>query len=310
MINIQNGILRTLCYFHVFKYPLRKNEIWRFLPIACTENEFSEALQKMLCEQSIFLIDGYYSITNDTTLITRREKGCEYAKKRIAKANSIAKFLGNFPFVNSVCISGSLSKDFALPDSDLDFFIITEADRLWIARSFMHLFKKFTFLFGAEHSFCMNYYVSTKHLEISPKTIFTATELITLKPAFAGDGIKQLFEHNAGWINILLPNGSFSNVTSIPDRKWLLSRLAENVINRIGGDSMNTWLFNLTYKKWIYKWTRKKYDIEKCKEAIAYHYCTPVNYPKNYPDAILGRSNGIYSEYMKEIKAKKAMVKT
>ena len=56
-------------------------------------------------------------------------------------------------------MSGSLSKHFADEKSDIDFFIITSANRLWIARTCMHLFKKVSYIAGKQHWFCMNYYV-------------------------------------------------------------------------------------------------------------------------------------------------------
>jgi predicted nucleotidyltransferase len=51
------------------------------------------------------------------------------AVKHIKKAKAVAKFLSWFPYIRGIAISGSLSKNFADENSDLDFFIITAANR-------------------------------------------------------------------------------------------------------------------------------------------------------------------------------------
>src|SRR6266478_4413244 len=94
----------------------------------------------------------------------------------------IGRFLSRFPYVTGVGISGSLSKMDAREKADFDFFIVTKANRLWIARTIMHLFKKLTFITGKQHLYCMNYYLDEKALQLRDQNIYTAVEAITLIP--------------------------------------------------------------------------------------------------------------------------------
>ena len=87
--------------------------------------------------------------------------------------------LFQFPFVRGVFISGSLSKRCAAEKEDVDYFIVTSANRLWIARTIMHLYKKLTYLRGRQDRYCMNYFIDEEALEIKEKNIFTAVEMIT-----------------------------------------------------------------------------------------------------------------------------------
>src|SRR2546430_6574247 len=89
--------------------------------------------------------------------------------------------------------------------TDIDFFIITSANRLWIARTCMHLFKKLTFLTGRQHWYCMNYYIDEEALNIEEHNIFTATELITLLPV-CGNGTMQRFFQMNSWVSVYFPN--------------------------------------------------------------------------------------------------------
>ena len=65
-----------------------------------------------------------------------------------------------------------------------------------MARTIMHLFKKFTFLAGRQHWFCMNYYVDEDGLEIKEKNIYTAVELVTVMPMRGDTIFKDLISAN------------------------------------------------------------------------------------------------------------------
>src|SRR6202000_1190878 len=141
-------------------------------------------------------IGPYYSLKNDPSLAQRRHQGEVRADKLLTTAKRNARLLYQFPFVRGVCISGSLSKRCADERADIDYFIITRSNRLWIARTLMHLFKKLTYLRGRQHRYCMNYFVDEDALEIREKNIFTATELITLLPASGNTGLNKVFQAN------------------------------------------------------------------------------------------------------------------
>lgn len=296
---LQNAVLKTLSYFHVFEYPLSKKEIWKFLPVKCDIGSLQEVLAYLVDAQIIFSIDNYYCLYNEPYLINRRKDGNHLGKIKLKKAMIIARFLGSFPFVEAVCISGSLSKDFALPNSDLDYFIITAPNRLWTARNFMHLFRKLTFLVNAQNLFCMNYYISLYNPAISLKNMFTAIELSTLKAAWVHSGMKELVLTNEDWVLHHLPNINLSN--SIPkhkNKKWVFTRFFEWLINKLGGDKIESIFYKNTMKRWAKKWRNQNYDVEKCMLSASLHFNTPQNYPEHLPDEILKRHNRIYREVL------------
>lgn len=209
----------------------------------------------------------------------------------------IARFIGAFPFVESVCISGSLSKDFALEGSDLDYFIITAPNRLWIARNILHFCRKLSFLVNAQKYFCMNYFISLKEPEIIPKNFYTAIELATLKTAFSRKGINTFVAANSKWVAEILPNISLSNkMANGNNRKWLPTRLFEFLVDRLNGDKIDNYLYRTTIKRWAKKWGKKNYDVAECMESVGYHLNTPVNYPVHLPEKIMEDFESIYKE--------------
>ena len=208
-------ILKTLAYFDIFDYPLSEKELKNFLHEKVDSSLFSETITQLLRDKIVFSLNGFYALDNDPSKVERRLEGNMRARKLLPTAQSIGSFLFKFPYVRGVAVSGSLSKNYADKKADIDFFIIIKANRLWIARTILHLFKKTTFLIGRQHYYCMNYFIDEEALRIPEKNIYTATEVITLLPVAGSVTINKFFEANA-WSRDSFP-------THAPDRTLKIS---------------------------------------------------------------------------------------
>src|SRR5688572_3156323 len=134
-MDLSGSILKTLLYFDLFHYPVSKEEISLFLEVPCKEAELEEGLRQLHDSQQIYLFEGFYCLQDDPGMITQRINDNHRAELLLKKAVRICRFLFQFPFVRAVGISGSLSKNVADENADIDYFIITAPDRLWIART-------------------------------------------------------------------------------------------------------------------------------------------------------------------------------
>ena len=204
MSDARKNILATLAYFDLFTYPLTMEEVYFFLPAKVNFDEFENALLGLAEDRVIFKFDKLYTLKNDYFLAERRQKGNAKAAGLIAIARKVGDLLIRFPYVRGIAISGSLSKNFADDDSDIDLFIITAKNGLWIARTIMHCFKKLTFLVKKENYFCMNYYIDEEDLVIHENNIYTATEVATLMPLCGDTVFEQFYTANA-WTRSFLP---------------------------------------------------------------------------------------------------------
>lgn len=253
----KTDILTTLAYFDIFKYPLTQTEIFFFLRRPYTQEDFVKALVQLLNESQVFRFDEFFCLQEDYDLIIRRRKGNLAAKKLLDAADDIAKFLSSFPFVRGVAVSGSLSKNYADEASDIDFFIITKKNRLWLARSFMHLFKKFTYLFKKQHFFCMNYYVDEEGLEIKEKNIYTATELATLLPLRGIAAFQDLFKSNQ-WSRDFLPNHTMKIAYTKEAGNNVLKKAVEWMLNNTVGNLLDFLFMKITASRWAKKTKQKR----------------------------------------------------
>ncbi|MDB5126301.1 MAG: hypothetical protein JWQ85_533 [Mucilaginibacter sp.] len=260
MLTIKRNILASLAYFDMFDYPLTYSEVFLFLENKYRQSEFSEALNSLVFNKMIFQFDKYYSLKNDHGLIARRNKGNEKAAELIKKAKEVGRLLIKFPYVRGVGISGSLSKNFADDRSDIDLFIITEKKRLWIARSFMHCFKKLTFLVNKQHHYCMNYYIDEEQLQIVEKNIYTAIEIGTLIP-LEGDTVFERFYAANSWTRDLLPNKNLRLASAKPLRKYFLKSLIESLLNNRAGEWLDNILMKFTAGRWNKKTKMKKLNM-------------------------------------------------
>ena len=286
-------LLKPLLYFSLFQHPLTEEEIYDFSEAASKEQIKTE-LEDLVKEGIIFKIDDFYLFENDKSLVKRRLSGNQMAKDIQKKADSVSKLISKFPYVEGVGISGSLSKGYFDDDGDIDFFIITSPNRLWIARTFLILYKK-VFLLNSKKYFCVNYFISTNSLEIDEKNRFTATELTTMLPMYGNGSFHSFYEQNK-WVNSFLPNKTVTEGLSKlnPVEKPLFTKATEGILNTKIGDWLDSFFLKVTYKKWKIKFDKleeKHFNIAlKSTKGVSKHH------PLNFQRKVLERLNGKYEE--------------
>ncbi len=282
--------LKVIIYFSIFKYPLTKEEIFSFSDagkIEDIENQLKDLVEKGI----VFRFDNFYSDINDFDLVLRRLKGNRMAKDIMPKAIKKAKFIASFPYIESVSISGALSKGYYDDDGDIDFFIITSAKHLWLARTLLVIYKKL-FLLNSKKYFCVNYFIGSNHLRIPEKNAFTATELLTLIPIF-GDQVFNKFLGENIWAQKFYPNKSVSkNYLLETFKKPLLSRYIEFLTRNKLGLKLDILLRKITLKTWKSKFSHlNKNEFElamKSTNDVSKHH------PQDFQNKVISKLNEGY----------------
>ncbi len=282
--------LYTLQYYACFRHPITPAEIVGSSPVRLTLNEVNEALQQLQHECKVYTCNGYYStLPQIDEIVARRVKGNQLAEQLLPKAAAAGRFIAGFPFVRFVGISGSLSKGYAEKGvTDYDFFIITAANRLWICRTILHLFKKTTFLLGMQGRFCMNYFIDSERLRIEEENFYTAIEISSLVPVY-GQEVYDSFTSANKWRHNHLPNGYkpyFATGKVNNGMPWF-KKLAEAVLGVFMPGKMNTFFMRLTDKWWRRKWARKNYPADQYELAFKTTLHHSKNHPANYQKKIL-----------------------
>ena len=255
----ERAVLNVLVYFELFSYPLTAQEVFHYCsePFA-TEKVVAEKLQNLVSQGIVYKNEIYFqSVKNDSWVLNRLECN-QRADSFLPIARRQAKFIGKFPYVRGVFVSGSLSKHSMRIDSDIDFFIITAPGRLWLTRTLLILFKKI-FLFNSHKYFCVNYFIDTDHLAIEEQNRFTATETVTLLPLYGREYFDAFCDANT-WAWVQYPNFLRRNTEGVPfhSKGFLKKMLEKMLLGRIG-----TWLDEKAMRLTLGFWQRKFKHLDK-----------------------------------------------
>lgn len=287
--------LKTILYFSIFRYPLKIEEIHRYTThqtLSQTEEEINFLLQEKILRK----IDDFYLYGNDLESVTKRLKGNLGAQKVMELAKNKANFISKFPFVKAVGISGSLSKGYFDEKSDVDFFIITEPNRLWITRTFLMLFKKI-FLLNSRKYFCINYFISTENLVIEEKNRFTATEIRTLIPV-KGEKVFEEFYKKNDWTNDYFREENFKTNTITEIEKPVLIQTMESLLRIPFWSVLDNSFRKLTLLTWKSKF--KTMNREDFKIALKSTKNISKHHPSNFQKSVILALNEKYREFQKQ----------
>jgi hypothetical protein len=271
-------MIRLILYFDVFKHPLHKEEL---LMIYGQESR-SEV-------EDLFESKQYYNLYVSNDYISSHANITEHIKKRKLKAHTAMtywnkaehyfKTIKKSPFVNTACVSGSLSKNNMDEKSDVDYFIIADANRVYTCKFFLILYKKI-FLFNSRKFFCVNYIIDKLHLEIPDKNIFTATEIAYLVPLNNATQFQAFLDENS-WYKNYYPKKNF-NQLHLKDilHKPLLTLMIEAILKTKLGDKFEKFCqakFLAHAQKKQNKLNKKEFDlnIRTNQHASKYH---PLGY--------------------------------
>lgn len=283
--------LKTILYFSIFRYPLKLEEIHGYTNHNSAADTINE-LNYLIDQKILTKVDDFFVYSNDLDSVPKRIQGNVLADKVMIRAKSQARLISRFPYVDAVGVSGSLSKGYYDSNSDIDFFIITRPNRLWICRTLMMLYKKI-FLLNSRKYFCPNYFISANQLEIVEQNRFTATELITLIPLHGKTNFEQFYEKNI-WVKNYFKNFE-TNIFNLPEiKKNLIVSNLEYALNGKFGDTMDYFFRRVTLKKW-----QMKFDYlsdEDFKIALKSTKNISKHHPSNFQKKVILSLNERLSE--------------
>lgn len=282
---IGKGVIKTLIYSDLFKYPLELQEIRQRSEVSQVDKGLiSQELRQMVNGNLVYRFNGYYSTLNMPEIVDRRAMGNKKAIKYLRLARWISSVLCFFPFIRGIFLSGSISKNYIDKESDIDFFIITTPGRMWVVKAVFVLFKKVV-LFNSHKYLCLNYFVTTDTLKIDEKNIYTATEMVTLIPMFGSDVYLKMMEDNS-WVKNYYPNFSVAGTANIAQSKpGLIKRSIELLLSGYPISRLDDWLMTVFLRR------ARKRNLDKMTEdqfKIAFKTSKNVSkyHEKNYQKQI------------------------
>jgi len=281
--SVKKNILRILLYYDIFRHPLKPYEIFSLLPQnSISLSELNNILEDHILSNHISFKEGYYFVGQNDSYVDLRNKKEFFSKRAWTYARIVTHIIKRFPFVRAVFVTGSLSKNSSLPNSDLDFMVVTKSNRLWVCRTLLMLFKKL-FLLNSYKYFCINYFISEDSLEIEEKNIFTATEIVHIKSTYNTDLMKKFLEFNKSWLKKYFPNYRsgdpyfHSSGFKVNNKISYLQKMLEVFFSGKPGGKLDSYLRDITRAHW----NKKYFYINKNERE--HMFKSTINVSKAHP---------------------------
>ena len=286
--DLAQSFIRKLLYFDIFSHPLLAEEIFEFCDVQAVDKILGiKVLEELKTQNLINCESGFYYIGVDGSKVASRLEYNQLAGQRMADARKYASIATNFPFTRAVFISGTLSKHVMKPDSDIDFFIITEPGKLWVCRAFLTLYKKLV-LRNSYRNFCLNYFIDSNNLEIPDKNIFTATEIAFLLPMY-NYSLYENFMAKNNWFRAEFPNFKLRTEEIVIQPRSVKKALEYFLNNRLG-----RFLDQLSFSVIVCFWKRKFRHLSEKSFTLNFRSQTDVS--KHHPNAFQEKVVSRYSE--------------
>lgn len=286
-------ILKTLIYSDIFDYPLTKEEIWKFL---IGRKISKESFEKSL-KTTVFPLDkwehekGFYFLSGRGEIVKKRIKRKEESIKKLELAKKIIQKLSLIPTVLFIGISGGLALKNAKKDDDIDLFIIASKGNIWITRLIVVLLLILMVQYrgrGKKESqkVCLNMLLDESSLSF-PKSrhdLYTAHEIVQLKPMFERNNTYNKFLSANKWVAKFLPNA----MVRIKNKELRIKVRQENPLFMI----YNSLFVFEKLAKILQLWYMKSH---RTKETIGDHFL--AFHPFEYKNFVLKEYNKRLKQY-------------
>lgn len=141
-------------------------------------------------------------------------------------------YFSKIPGVLAICVGNSLSMNAAHKDSDIDLFIITKENRLWIARAcitmMLILLRQRKTHKNHAGKFCLSFFITENALNFEnialKNDIYLAYWILTLRPIINRKSSFEVFQNkNHNWIYNKNPDKAKApnKIITVPENKFL-----------------------------------------------------------------------------------------
>ena len=211
------AIARSVIYASLFDYPLTLAQLRHTLiGHALTPSQIlsiydgSEGL-KAIVERR----DGLFFPRGRPELVGERRLR-EARSRTFLRDNRLAiACICAIPYVRMVALSGSIAHFNLDRNGDLDLFIVTREGRAWSVTVAVVLLAK---LLGCRRAVCANYTVAESRLAFDQQDLFTASQIVHLKPLVGFDVYRKLLASNP-FVYRFYPNFHHSGSGSLTLRR-------------------------------------------------------------------------------------------
>ncbi len=202
------AIARTVIYGGLFDYPLTLRQVRESLieaPMGEAEIVDTWTASPAL-QDAVEYLDGFFFPAGRADLIAERRRREARSLIVLERHRRLLEAISAMPYVRLLALSGSIAHLNLDEPGDVDLFVITRGARVWTVTVAVVLLAK---LFRLRRTLCLNFVVADSRLEVRDQDLFTANQILHLKP-LAGAPLLADFIAANGFVRRFYPNRSSS----------------------------------------------------------------------------------------------------
>jgi hypothetical protein len=257
MTALARAILRTVCFADVLDAALSPVEIVRWLGIDQKNSASLADVMRALAEDPdltsvLFTKDGFVCFRHRAGLIPLRLERLAIAEEKWVIALSALRRLRHVPWLRLAAVCNTVAMGLPRRRSDIDIFLVTVPQRLWLVRLFAHallLLQTRTRRGGrVQDAICLSFSLSTQALALAPlakmpEDPYLHVWLRTLVPVIDVEGTytaflkaNPTFVDTAAHIDTAVPHRLFPSRCAKAVERWspdAIARWANRLAHRV-----------------------------------------------------------------------------
>ena len=207
------AIARSVVYASLFDYPLTLAQLRQTLiESAQTPSQIlatydrSDELQDLVDYR-----DGFFFPRGRYDLVGERRRREARSRQFLARYRPLLAIICGLPYVRMVALSGSIAHLNLDGSGDLDLFIVTRGRHVWSITVAVVLLAK---LLRKRRLLCANFVIADDRLALEQQDLFTASQIIHLKPLVGSDVYQRILADNP-FVKRFYPNFHESSAGSL-----------------------------------------------------------------------------------------------
>lgn len=216
-----------VCYRHIFNCPTHKSDLAKWMNLSQDDTSFQEAILSLLESGNLECNEEYLWVAGHDHLLDALKEKATLTESRMKLAQRFASRISWIPMLRYIGVSGSIAAGNPTPDKngyhkgevDLDMYVVTSKNTLWILLIFERFYWNFKHLLGQSNLFCFNYATEDSFLEITNKCFYTATELVNMKTVLNKNTYQKIL-HDNEWYQLYYPS-NLEPIDSKLSHSWI-----------------------------------------------------------------------------------------
>lgn len=166
----QEIVLEPIIFFDLFSYPLNAFELYKYIDTKLNYLDLEFILTDLINREILQEEQGFYFLYGRVQLVRERHSRYNYSRQKLKKAAFFAKIFSWFPGVLAVAAANFIGDHNWRFESDIDIFIITKKNYLWLSRLYCAGIAKLAFSRPRDNfkrdKICLSFYISEESLNL------------------------------------------------------------------------------------------------------------------------------------------------